>query len=179
MRTRWLFVFGVVVLGVLLVVAAGCGKKTKTVQTPEGKATITEEGHGEGKTTKIEAETEEGKVTIEAGRNVPTEKELGVPIYPGSDVETAGSWSFSGEDESSKLSGATLTTKDSVDKVVQFYKSKVPNAAVSFQGEFQGLKQAHIGVGEESDEDFIWIMIAEDPKTHETKITISRGQKGG
>lgn len=179
MTRKWLFILAASAVVAAVVLAAGCGKKTKTVRTPEGTATITEEGRGDDASVKLEAETEEGKVTVEAGKKLPTEKELGVPIYPGSDVEASGSWSVTGEEGIGKLSGATLATKDDVDKVVEFYKSKVPNANVSFQGEFGGLKQAHIGVGDEGDEDFIWIMIAEDPDTHETRITISRGQKGG
>ena len=178
MRGRWLFVFGIVVLAALLVVAAGCGKKTRTVQTPEGKATITEEGGRDG-SAKVDIETEEGKATIETGKKIPTEKELGVPVYPGSEVEGSVSWSYTGEEGAGKVSGATLITTDSVDQVLEFYKSKVPAANVQFQGEFGGVKQAHIGVGNENDEDALWIMITEDPDTHKTHIVIRRGQKGG
>jgi hypothetical protein len=180
MTRRHLLILAAAVLALSAFSLAGCGKKTKTVRTPTGTATVTEEGRGKGKTTKVETETKEGKVTVESGQKAPTEKELGVPVYPGSTVEGSVSWTSTGAGEGyGKATGATLTTKDDVDKVAEFYKSKVPKASVTFQGEVGGMKHAQIGVGKEGDKDFIWIMIAEDPDTHNTRITISRGQKGG
>jgi hypothetical protein len=179
MTRRYLLILVAAALALSAFSLSGCGKKTKTVYTPGGKATVTEKGAGKGKTTKVEIETKEGKVTTEHTERMPTEKDLGVPVYPGSKVESSGSWSYSGKDDSGKYSGAMLVTNDSVDKVSAFYKSKLPAANVAFEGQIGGVKQAQIGVGQEGTQQYVWISITEDKDTGKTMIAISRGQKGG
>lgn len=112
---------------VAVVVAFGCSR-TKTIETDEGKITLTEKGD----TFKIE--TEGGTLTMKGGRmDIKTEKgeaqiaygkgELpeniskDIPIYKPSDV--AMSQVMSG----GKNVILSLTTKDSPDRVKKFYET--------------------------------------------------------
>ncbi|MBU1669531.1 MAG: hypothetical protein KKF41_15535 [Actinobacteria bacterium] len=107
------------VIGVLT--ATGCGSGKTTIVTDEGKAEISEEGN------KIVTETGEGTTTTEVADELPTEEDLGVPIYPDStyDKESSGSISTTTEEGTSKIVSATLMTDDSVNKVVAWYKDKL------------------------------------------------------
>lgn len=113
----------VVCLGLLsaMLVLAGCGKKTSTIKTSEGEVSVEE---GEGKVT---YRSEEGEVTYESSEKVPTEEDLGAPIYPGSEyVEGSGS-KVTGTSEGQKVSTAEaqFTTEDAIDKVISWYRDKL------------------------------------------------------
>ena len=78
-----------------------------------------------------------GKTEVSIGgmklsaENKVTEEQLGVPIYPGAKAAAGtGSFSFSTNNgKSAFVGGATFTTEDSVEKVAEFYKDKLGNAA--------------------------------------------------
>jgi hypothetical protein len=135
---KWMC-FGALALGFLL---AGCKKDEVTISTPEGTMTVSEEG---GKTT---LKTDDGKIEIEGGGDSGTmtmtdEKgnkvtytggkgvdpaELGVDLYPGAKI--AEEQSALGKVETPE--GTTLTvilsTADSVQKVIDYYKGKLKEA---------------------------------------------------
>lgn len=82
---------------------------------------------GPGGKAEVSINTPGGQLKL-SSKNDITEEKLGVPIYPGAKAdEGAGSISFTGSDEkgSGTFGGASFTTTDSVDKVVDFYKSKL------------------------------------------------------
>jgi len=115
----------VLALGLCALLAAaavtGCAKK-KTISTPEGEVTVEERPGGEAKVT---VEGEEGTVTFEANKGV-SEKEIGLPIYPGAKAQQTGTWSAEGQGKGAVT--AALTTSDSVEDVRAFYKKRLPNA---------------------------------------------------
>jgi len=71
-----------------LALAAGCGKSEKTVDTPQGKMTVTQQGAG----AKMEIVTKEGKATVtsnEKGVALPANFPNDVPIMNGGVVTMA------------------------------------------------------------------------------------------
>ncbi len=113
-----------------LFVIAGCGDDKKTVETPFGDVTIEEEDGefsidgGEGEVT---FETDEGDVSYEYSDEVPSEKDLGAPIYPDAEYVpgSGGVVSGSSEGEEFTTAGAEFTTDDSFDDVVDFYTDEI------------------------------------------------------
>ncbi|MBP6965541.1 MAG: hypothetical protein KBC96_14185 [Armatimonadetes bacterium] len=101
--------------------ATGCANK-RTVALPGGHATVTEKG---GDRT-IEAETGDGKTTVEVKRKAVTEAELGVPVYPGAVGDVSGSYEGSAG-QSETMKHHMLSTRDDFDKVFAFYESKLRN----------------------------------------------------
>ena len=82
--------------------------------------------HQEGDRVKIE--TPFGNVDT-TGDPAQIAKDMGVDIYPGAEPQKNGSASASFGNM--QTTTAIFTTGDSVDKVCAYYKSRVPNAAVS------------------------------------------------
>ncbi len=108
--------------------AAGCGGGGKGQEsTPEGERRISiEQGDEEGG-GKITLEGEEGQSTIEVQEEVPSEESLGAPIYPKAQYVPGSGVSgktTSGEKEF-EVTGAEFTTKDKINKVVDWYKGKL------------------------------------------------------
>ena len=105
----------VVALAALLVVGAagviGCGGTSVTVTTPGGKVNVNE------KNGEVNVQTPQGNVSVSS--KLPTEAELGVPIYPNvkMDENAYGDWA------NTKV--AVLWTTDSPDKVIAWYKGKL------------------------------------------------------
>lgn len=66
--------------------------------------------------------TNQGKVTMGQGAVDPNS--LGLPVYPGARPSEAGSFAVTSQHGSSQI--VTVVTKDSYDKVVAFYKAKMP-----------------------------------------------------
>lgn len=111
------------------------GEAVVKIDTPEGKMRITSKG-GKGE---VVVESEEGKVEIhtDAGKEVTTysseegtvkvgkvdmsEKELGVPIYPGAERKY-GADADTADGDSAQL---FLQTSDPIDDVVAFYEEKL------------------------------------------------------
>jgi hypothetical protein len=78
-------------------------------------------GCGGTKTTTV---TEEGKTTVSGG---VTEKDLGVPIYPGAkmDENAAGTVKSQNEKGEAVYTAAVLWTDDSVSEVIDWYRAKL------------------------------------------------------
>ena len=148
----------------LLVFAVGCGSST-TVKTEEGE--ITEKN---GETT---IKTEEGETTFTEG---VTEEDLGVPIYPGAelDEESAGTVSTETEGGEETWSAAVLWTDDDISKVIDWYKDELKgktgytDTSMDLEGEKVGMlsfqegdasKSVIIAEGEEGDPGKVQIVI--------------------
>lgn len=69
-----------------------------------------------------------GGGTFSAGESAPNESDLGVPVYPGAATEKGG---VTMNAASASMVMAKFTTSDSASQVVDFYKSKMGNAAVA------------------------------------------------
>lgn len=99
-----------------IVVLAGCGEKKVTIEDDEGSVDVTEK---DGEAT----------ITGEKGEKYRTkeidEKDLGIPIYPGTKVQEGTAASVTPEDTDESRSIAILETKDSVSKVSAWYKDKL------------------------------------------------------
>jgi hypothetical protein len=138
-----LIAFGIVaVLGIIIVVVlfAVIGVGVHHVVTEVEKATKN-------------GTTLPGGVTLST--KVPTEAELGVPIYPG--VKMAAS-SLSLKDQSGSISATVLYSNDSPDKVIAWYKDKLvtkpeyqvlsstdTEALITFRGDGGTIKMVTIG----------------------------------
>lgn len=100
----------VVMLAALLVAGAvglvGCGKTSVKVDTKKGE---------------LEVETDKGGVKVETG--VPSEAELGVPIYPGAEGVKNAAGSVTEGDKT--YSAAQFLTEDAVSKVLDWYKNEL------------------------------------------------------
>ncbi len=101
-----------------LLAIAGCGSDETTIKTPEGEVKVTED-NGE-----VTIEDGGDTTTYETSEKAPSEKDLGVPIYPDAEyvAGSGGSVSVGGE-----FSGAAgdFTTGDSFDDVVSFYTDEL------------------------------------------------------
>ena len=100
----------VVMLATLLVAGAaglvGCGKTSVKVDTKKGE---------------LEVETEKGGVKVETG--VPSEAELGVPVYPGAEGVKNAAGSVTEGDKT--YSAAQFVTEDPVSKVLDWYRNEL------------------------------------------------------
>jgi hypothetical protein len=98
---------------------AGCSsEESKTVVTPEGKATVTTKTEGEKSVVKVE--TKEVTITVKSGPQAVSEAEVGAPIYPGAMVVSASQLAETKDAGSGKASTYSMTTNDGFDKVVSF-----------------------------------------------------------
>lgn len=120
-----------ILIGILLaavIITAGCSKKL-TYHAPDGSVTVETSGDRE---QKVEIKTEEGKATVVTEKRAITEKELGVPVYPGAVSEMSGQYEGAQGDEIHQMQQHMLTTPDDFDEVVDFYKSKLKDVQGSF-----------------------------------------------
>jgi hypothetical protein len=126
---------------------------------------------GPGGKTEVTLNTPTGKLKIDSKSEI-TEEKLGVPIYPGARAEEgAGSISFSGEgDKSGTFGGASFTTTDSIDKVVEFYKSRLGSKVTVLDTTSEGKHSVILNVSAQNS----WKTIAiEDSGNGVTKIAVS------
>ncbi|MBN2167614.1 MAG: hypothetical protein JW738_00090 [Actinobacteria bacterium] len=102
-----------------LVLQTGCGKEKTASKTPEGSVEVTEDENG------MTIKTEEGE-TIISGEAL-SEKDLGIPIYPGAEMVDESVSSYIEKDTEGRVTSlfATLQTQDSVSKVTGWYKEKL------------------------------------------------------
>jgi hypothetical protein len=175
-----------VLVGALM---SGCGGK-KTISTPDGDVNITHTGDGTAITIegeegrgKIEIEgdqqsgtltTEEGEVSFELNRGV-AEEEIGIPFYPGAEMETTASWSGRG-DQGGEATHVTLTTADSVDEAKAFYEEKLPNVTTTLDMGSGEVRVVHMSVTEGDVQKMV--MISHDAESGKTTIGLSSGRFG-
>jgi hypothetical protein len=136
-----------VILAASLSVAAGCGNDKKTVETEEGKITVEETGE-EGQGGTITFEGDKGQTTVEVGEEkIPTEEELGAPIYEGAEYVTGSGVASNinaGEGQVA-VTAAEYTTKDGIKKVVDWYKGKMGDPMINTPEETTWLSRDESG----------------------------------
>ena len=130
--------------------SAGCSsEETKTVATPEGKATVTTKTE-EGKSA-VKVETKEGTLTVRSGPQAVSEAELGVPIYPGAEVVQSGQLAKTTDSASGIAASYSLTTNDSFDKVASFYRSNLKDVQHAMDQTMGGQRMSLFMTGKEGD----------------------------
>ena len=112
------------VLVAAALVAGGCSRQ-RTVVTPMGNATVTQKPGG-GQT--VEMNAGQGKVIVSTEKKTISEKELGVPVYPGAIVEVSGDYQGMAGSKGASIKQHMLTTPDDFDKVEAFYKANLKGA---------------------------------------------------
>ncbi|MBC7247253.1 MAG: hypothetical protein H5T73_05695 [Actinobacteria bacterium] len=155
-------------LCVALVAVTGCGKKETSVKLPGGEEVQVEEDGG-----KVTIESEEGRTTYESGEKEPTEKDLGVPVYPDADYVpgSGGTASATSGGQASVYAGGQWTTKDDFDEVVGWYSGKLGEPMyTTSEG---GTKSAGWMIGD-MEENFTTVTVEEEAG----KVTITIGKIG-
>lgn len=99
-----------------IIALVACSSHKTTVSTSNGEATVTQDANGQSTTV----QTSQGTVTV--GKSADP-SQLGAPVYPGADANTAGTVSYTGANGGAM---AAFKTTDDFDKVYEFYKSKLP-----------------------------------------------------
>lgn len=103
---------------------AGCGGGQKEAELDY---TVEQTGEG-GQPGKIVIEGgEEGDTTLETSETVPTEQDLGVPIYPGAEYVPGSGQALKASRGEGQLffTGAEFTTADGFEQVTAFYGEKL------------------------------------------------------
>jgi len=182
-------ILAVLACAVLIAAAmAGCGR-SKTVKTAEGTATVTEKGdtttvtfEGEGGEGTVEMKGDEAggtittdKGTLEFGSEAKvSEKEVGIPFYPGAKTAHLGKIQQTGEDQV-KVIQVYLTTPDSVDKVKAFYQEKLAGAKIPMEISTADSRMVQMVVEGEAVSKSVVITRGKDDK--ETQIGLMRADK--
>jgi len=94
----------------------------------------------------------QGKTRKDAVKDVPTKAEVGLPVYPGSYVGTAGK-------SNGVLSSVQLVAKDSPEKVIQWYKEKL-GKEWKYMPEFATKQIGEVGVFVKTDKEKVSAMDA-------------------
>lgn len=127
-------------LAAALLLAGGCSRSSTVVHTtPNGAETVTVSNDGK----QIRVNGPDGTSRVESGGNVDLEKVFGLAPYPGAAQKVAAE-SQSG-DETTNV--ATLTTPDAHDKVVAWYKERLPKAQF-VDMDANGVKTASLSIEE-------------------------------
>lgn len=125
---------------------------------------------GPGGKAEVSIKTPGGQIKLDTKSEISEEK-LGVPIYPGAKAEEgSGSFSITGEGEKGgTFGGASFTTTDSVDKVAEFYKSRLGNRVSAFDSTSEGKHTVVLHVSAQN----VWKTITiEDEGAGVTKISV-------
>ena len=166
----------------VLVLVSGCGRK-ETYTTPDGTVTVDRQGD----TTEVTVETEDGSlemkgdqskmtVTTEEGTAVfemspdISEKDIGIPIYPGAKFEQTVKRTDTEEDQD--FAQVHLSTTDTFDKVKTFYAEKLPKATVTGNVETPEVKMLQIMWKAEGEQKMI--MVSRDKSDAVTRIVLHR-----
>ncbi|MGD0111536.1 MAG: hypothetical protein ABSD48_06700 [Armatimonadota bacterium] len=168
-------------VAISLLAAAGCGSR-RTYNTPEGKVTVDRSG------SKITMESEKGKVEVQGEKGAATitgtgdkgkttvkinqgvsEKDLGIPLYPGAAV---GLSTVQTQEKGEAAAQAMLATTDSVDTVKAFYQKQFPKAETAVDMNLPTGRMVQLAQ-KEGDVQKV-IHISRDKGAKETKIVLSR-----
>lgn len=152
-----------------MVAVSGCGKKETSVKLPGGEEIQVEEDGG-----KVTVGTEEGETTYESGEEEPTEKDLGVPIYPDADYVpgSGGTASATSGGETTVYAGGEWTTKDDFDEVVDWYSDELGEP--TYTSSEAGTKEAVWIVGDDMEKNITTVTVTEEGG----KVKISIGRIG-
>lgn len=148
-----------------VVLLTGCSGHKVTASN--NGTTVTSSGDNQT----VTVQTKEG--TVVAGKGAVDVAKLGLPIYPGAvQNENAG---FSGQGAAGTSAMTTLTTKDSFDKVYEWYKAQLPAGSEKVKTTSDSGSMAMFQVGKEGDKEqkAIEIMGAKD----QTTILLTVGTK--
>ena len=112
---------------------------------------------------------------IDGQHRLAIAQDLGVPIYPGAEVEegTAGKVETSDEEGTESMAGAVLRTNDSVDDVIAWYRDKLSgmpgfqDTSMEMEGEKLGMFSVQKG------DETVTVMIAASDEGNYTEIVIS------
>lgn len=160
-----LIVLGIIViLIVVVVVGAGLFIKKAVLDNVSVK-------EGPGGKAEVSINTPGGQIKLNSRTEI-TEEKLGVPIYPGAKAnEGAGTLSFTGADsKSGTFGGATFTTSDPVEKVIEFYKGRLGNKITVLDSTSEGKHSVVLNVTTQNSWKTITI---EDEGNGATKITVA------
>jgi hypothetical protein len=139
-----------VALVAALAVLSACAK-----QAPSGSNTSS--GPPTSSVQKATVQTSQGQVVMGQGAVDPNS--LGLPVYPGATPSEAGSYSMQAKQGSAQI--ITLETHDPYDKVVAFYKDKMPAGTTTFQTGSGAGATAQFIVGKDTDKSHKQIVIAQ------------------
>lgn len=151
-----------------IVALAGCGEKKVTIEGEDGEIEITED---------------DGDVTMtdESGETFTTKEisadDLDIPIYPGAKIQegTAAAITTEGAEGTESGSIAILETKDSISKVIAWYKDKLSGKA-GFIDTSMAIEGEEIGMFSYQDGDlFKSVIIGSNDETGITEIVMSSG----
>lgn len=163
--------------GILVAVAVGAmgcgGTKTQKITLDEEDTKVTEE-NGD-----ISVESDEGKTTVST--TVPSEEEIGIPIYPGAKMyeDSAGSVTTTGDQGKTTYSAAVLYTDDPVSQVVAWYKDKLSGKpGLVDLSSVQGGEEAGLFMFQSGDT-LKTVTIGKDTVTHPGKTSIAVASASG
>lgn len=145
--------------------ATGCGKTERTFHTPGGKVKVKTEKSLRGEKQSLEVKAKEGTVTFTAGeKRSISESELGVPVYPGAKVESTSSVKGGAGGNSGTYEQYMLSTDDSYDKVLDFYKSNLKDVKTSYVGTQGETRSAMFSMGNGKKQTTVHILNDRDKK---------------
>ncbi len=147
-----------------MVVLCGCGKKTVTVPTPDGKMTIDKES---GQTTMTIQGDNGQQTTVTAGQKVTIPKDFpsDIPIYSGA-TPTAVASMPDGQNVS-------LEIKDPAAKVFQYYQNELPKKGWKVQATVNTAGGSMVTATKEKQQVIVNV-ITDNGKTI-VNLTVSRG----
>lgn len=150
--------FGAALMLVAMVaLLPACAKKSTTENAPANPGATTTAATPGSSVQQATVQTSQGKVTMGQGAVDPNS--LGLPVYPGATPIDAGSYSMQTAQGSAQI--VTVETHDSYDKVIAFYKDKMPPGTQSFLVGSGSTASAQFVVGKDTDKSKKQIVIAQ------------------
>lgn len=143
---------------------AGCSHK---VTVSNDGSTVTTSG--DNQTVTINSD----KGTVVAGKGAVDAAKMGLPVYPGADASQNTGWSGTSKEGTGAV--AVLTTKDSFDKVYEWYKGQLPAGSEKLKTTSDSGSMAMFQIGKEGDKQQKVVEITGSKDT--TTIMLSSGTK--
>ena len=149
----------------IAVFATACTSHKVTVDS--NGTTVTTSGDNQT----VTVQSSGGSVTV--GKNVVDATKLGLPVYPGADASQNTGWTGSGKEGSGTV--AMLTTKDTFDKVYDWYKSQMPAGSEKLKTTSDSGSMAMFQIGKEGDKEQKVVTITGEKDA--TNIMLTVGSK--
>jgi len=140
-----------------------------TFETEKGKTVVDASSSGDSGSVKVTG-PEGAEVTW--GGQAPKDLPAWVPVYPGSDVQAA----LDATNEEGRTASFTVTTTDSVDKVIEFYESKLGESGLKVSKntmEAEGKRSAVVTANSEDDKQTVMAMIGEQDGKSQASVTFT------
>ncbi|WP_164116630.1 hypothetical protein [Sphingorhabdus sp. Alg239-R122] len=137
---------------------AGCSKeRSGTFTDDEGNVTeYTVDGDTENSTVKISSD--DGDMTIEAGKDIAANLPDGVTTYPGAKILSSANMSNSEDRKGSSM--VQMETPDSKDKIVKYYKDSFKAKGIDVETEITADKMSMMA-GKAKDGTVVSVMVNE------------------